>query len=423
MNRHACAVLCSIVILFGAGTGALAAADKFNLKPGARGKTCLTCHVAFQEKLKDPSLHTPVKRGECSACHNPHTSSHSKLLDADANKVCQTCHAKLVPEQAASVHAVVAQGQCVACHDPHGSKYKNNLKIAGSALCFGCHKEMGAALPALKHHHPPVDKDCLNCHTPHASAGNVKLLKDKVTALCVRCHKTDKPIFAKQHMNYPVAASRCTSCHDPHGSDRSGILYNTVHQPVAAKMCNQCHEDPGSPNALKTKKAGFELCKACHSAMVRESFEKTRLHWPVAGKNGCEGCHSPHAAKEKGLLREKTATLCGSCHSDTVQRSSAVKTKHRPVADGQCTLCHSPHASNNAFFLVQAQLPDLCGQCHDWKKHQTHPLGDQIRDPRNKNLSVDCSSCHYAHGTDFKRILPYATITETCVQCHEKYRR
>src|SRR3989304_1449245 len=49
--------------------------DKFRLKPGAKGKVCLTCHEAFKEKLKLPFLHTPVKAGDCSDCHNPPTPS------------------------------------------------------------------------------------------------------------------------------------------------------------------------------------------------------------------------------------------------------------------------------------------------------------------------------------------------------------
>lgn len=423
MNKQLSILWCCMAVSVLVSGTALSAQNKFNLKPGAQGTICLTCHVTFKEKLSAPSVHTPVKRGECSACHNPHTSSHGRLLDADTDKVCFTCHAQIIPANAKSLHAVVAKGQCVLCHDPHSAKNKNNLKAAGTALCYGCHKEMGATLASVKHRHPPVERDCLNCHTPHASVGSEKLLRSDVTALCVRCHKTDKPIFARQHMNYPVAKSLCTSCHDPHGSNNAGFLYNTVHKPVAARMCGQCHEDPSSPNALQTKKTGFELCRTCHSTMVNETFAKSVLHWPVAGKNGCISCHSPHAAKEKGLLKEKTSVLCGTCHAGTLARLGKVKTQHQPVTEGQCTLCHAPHASDNTFFLVKSSTPDLCGTCHDWRKHSTHPLGDAVRDPRNTNLSVDCTSCHYAHGTDFKRILPYATITEQCVQCHEKYRR
>ncbi|RJR16657.1 MAG: cytochrome C, partial [Nitrospiraceae bacterium] len=55
--------------------------NKFRLKTGAKGDICLKCHEPFREKLKARFVHTPVKIGECSGCHNPHTSPEGKLLD------------------------------------------------------------------------------------------------------------------------------------------------------------------------------------------------------------------------------------------------------------------------------------------------------------------------------------------------------
>ena len=49
-----------------AATGWVAAApveDKFHLKTGAKGKVCLGCHTDFEDKLKLPSVHTPVTAG------------------------------------------------------------------------------------------------------------------------------------------------------------------------------------------------------------------------------------------------------------------------------------------------------------------------------------------------------------------------
>src|SRR6266702_7402420 len=111
--------------------GALAFAQdntlKFKLKPGANGKLCLQCHPAFEETLKKPFVHTPLKNGECTGCHSPHASSHGKMLSADADSICQTCHAALIPKDAGSTHKVVAEGKCMKCHDPHASNSKYNL--------------------------------------------------------------------------------------------------------------------------------------------------------------------------------------------------------------------------------------------------------------------------------------------------------
>ncbi len=410
-------------LALGAGASAEAQQNKFRLKPGAQGKICLNCHVAFQEKLKQPFLHTPVKAGECSGCHNPHASAHGKMLEAETNKICFKCHAGVLPEKARSTHTVVAEGNCIKCHDPHSAKNKFNLLASGNELCFGCHKNMGDTVKKVKFKHSPVEKGCLNCHSPHASAKSVALLKEDVPGLCMKCHKAGTPTFQKQHMNYPVEKKRCTTCHDPHGSDRAGVLLTTIHRPVASKMCNQCHEDPGSPNPFATRRAGLELCKGCHSNMVNDALGKNRIHWPVVDKTGCVRCHNPHASKEKSLLKASMINLCGECHADSLDRMKRADTKHMPVKEGLCMTCHAPHASNNVFLFEQATTMDLCKTCHDFSTHQTHPIGPKVLDPRNKNASVACPSCHATHGTENKHMLYYPTATEMCVQCHAQYGR
>lgn len=396
---------------------------KFKLKPGANGKLCLGCHTAFKEKLAKPFIHTPLKQGDCTGCHSPHTSSHGKLLTADADRICDTCHKSMVPTGARSVHKVVAEGGCRKCHDPHAADNKFNLVKGGNDLCFECHKGMAETITKVKFKHNPVTKGCLVCHDPHASGKAEFLLKNGVPALCVGCHKTDLPSFVKKHMGYPVANARCTGCHDPHGSDMPGILYTNVHKPVANKMCNQCHAEAASADPLKTKKGGYELCRGCHSDLVNTMFAKNRMHWPILGKEGCLSCHNPHASKQKGLLKADSLTVCGRCHQDTIRRQEKSETKHQPIKDGKCTACHDPHASDNLYLSKQANTIDLCGTCHDWQKHSTHPIGEKIHDPRNKNLTLQCLSCHRSHGTEYKHFIPFSTTSELCVQCHEKFKR
>ena len=396
---------------------------KFKLKPGASGKLCLNCHVDLQDTVKKPFVHTPLKKGDCVGCHSPHTSSHGKLLAAETGNICSLCHKGMIPAAARSVHKVVAEGNCMKCHDPHASTIKYNLVKGGNDLCFGCHKEMGETVAKAKFKHSPVGKGCLTCHDPHASAKGPFLLKNDVPALCVGCHKTDKPLFMKAHMNYPVANSRCTSCHDPHGSDVAGILYNNVHKPVSRKMCNQCHEEPTSATPLKMKRVGMETCKACHSDMLTRTLGKNRVHWPLFSKKGCLTCHNPHASQRKGLLVGNMINVCGSCHKDTIRRQEKSVTKHKPIMEGNCIACHDPHSSDNLFLANNSSIIDLCGKCHDWQKHSTHPIGDKLKDPRNKNLTMQCLSCHRSHGTEHQHFIPFATTSELCTQCHESFKR
>jgi predicted CXXCH cytochrome family protein len=308
-------------------------------------------------------------------------------------------------------------------HDPHAAEHASNLLEDGDELCFACHKELGAAVTAAKFRHSPVQQGCLTCHGPHGSDKAVALLKNGVPGLCVTCHKPNTPSFQARHMNYPVAAANCTSCHDPHGSNQPALLLNSVHAPVASRTCNVCHDAPSSATPFATKQPGYELCRGCHSEMVSATLAKGRLHWPVADKRGCVNCHNPHAAKYDKLLETKGAELCRSCHADTLKKIAATQVKHKPVVDGECMSCHSPHGSDGAHLAGQPSMIKLCTSCHDYAQHSAHPIGDEAVDPRNKNLRVDCLSCHKGHGTEYKWMLLNATSKELCTRCHKKFAR
>jgi predicted CXXCH cytochrome family protein len=397
--------------------------DKFRLKPGGEINLCIECHADFREKLKRPFVHTPVKGGKCSECHNPHTSSHGKLLASESRRICFSCHGALIPKNAVSSHKVVVEGNCTKCHDPHGGNNKYSLSKTANQLCLDCHKNIGGASGKIKFKHDPVEKGCVNCHNPHASSKNEFLLKEGVPNLCLKCHRTNTAVFAKQHVNYPVGTAKCTVCHDVHGSNKGGILFDTTHRPVANKMCNQCHFEPTSSNPFQTKKGGFELCRGCHNTLMNDIFNKNRIHWPLMDKDGCLNCHNPHASSQKGLINNSMLKLCGKCHSDTIARQEGSATKHSPVMNGECMACHTPHASNDTLLFNKSSVIEICGTCHEWQKHSSHPIGEKFVDPRNKNLRLQCLSCHRTHGTEHKNMLTFATITTLCTQCHEQFKR
>lgn len=406
---------------------------EFKLKAGAKGKICLKCHETFKETLKRRYVHPLLKKGECTGCHVPHTSSHKKLLTAGSNKLCQNCHTEVLPEKARSTHGIVVEGNCKNCHDSHGSDNKSILIKSGNGLCLDCHKDMSDNVGNLRFKHKSLDKGkgCLNCHNPHASAKSNFLLERDVPFLCMKCHKTNKLTFKRQHMNYNVAKSNCNSCHDPHGSNTRGIIFDVAHAGVAKRKCTECHQKPTAPNPLKTKKQTTELCRECHKDMVAQTFNKNRVHWPLVDNVGCLNCHSPHATKQQKLLKGSIVDVCGKCHSDTVklQEWSINNPKNKklcePVKTGNCISCHSPHASDNVLLITQPSITaDLCGRCHEWQTHSTHPIGEKVIDPRDKNLTMGCLSCHKACGTGNKPdMLTFDTTYELCIQCHPERRR
>ena len=395
---------------------------RFRLKPGASGELCLECHADFQEVIRQPSVHTPVKDGECASCHSPHAADHGKLLAASPEAICATCHGSMIPEGAASSHQAVAEGRCVSCHDPHASPNKSNLIRAGNDLCLECHAEMKASLASATHRHAPVDRDCLGCHDPHSSKESKSLLRKEPPSLCLDCHKPGQPGFAQAHMSYPVAGSDCSSCHDPHGSGNAGILWATVHAPVRSRMCGQCHGEAAA-GQVTLKRPGSDLCRGCHNDLVLEIGSKSRVHWPVLDRAACANCHEPHASKTTGLLSGPQKQLCGSCHQDSIARQDRSPTKHPPVDEGECTTCHLPHASDATFLFVSADDKEACGTCHDWSAHSAHPIGEEAVDQRNANLRVDCGSCHRSHGTTFKHFAHADVKGDLCMQCHTQITR
>lgn len=397
--------------------------SKYNLKPGAKGKVCLSCHSDFQQTMAKPFVHSPVKAGECSDCHSPHASSHGKLLAADPDQICATCHADVVPPGAKSAHPDALGGRCTKCHDPHASESKHQLLAKGSELCFQCHADLGKAVAAASHKHGPVEKSCLGCHTPHASKDSPHLLVKAAPALCVECHATGGAGFKTAHLNYPVATADCASCHDPHGSSRKGILWASVHQPVADRMCATCHLEAGSPDALKVKKSGIDGCRGCHSEMINETMGLNRVHWPVLDRTACLNCHRPHASKARKLLKGTEPQVCGSCHPRAVKQAQESAFKHQPVADGECSMCHSAHGSNAVLLFTADDSTALCSTCHDWKEHSSHPIGEKAIDPRNRNLPLDCLSCHNSHGSGFQYLTWQDKKMDLCVTCHEDFRR
>ena len=404
-------------------TPAAAQDAKFKLKPGAAGKVCLSCHADFEDVVAQPFVHTPVKSGKCVDCHSPHASDHGKLLEEEPDRICATCHQGLIPKDAKSVHAPVLQGKCVKCHDPHASKNKDQLRLAGNALCVDCHKDVGEAAEKSAFKHAPVQKNCLGCHDPHASQVSTSLLAKAVPDLCVGCHNPSLPIVARAHGGYPVAKAQCTSCHDPHGSGNSGILWASVHKPVANRACAQCHEEATSADPTKTRKSGSDLCRGCHNDLYNETFAKNRIHWPVVDAKACSNCHSPHAAKTAKLLKAPPKVLCGTCHGDAVRRQEKSVTKHPPIEEGDCATCHAPHSSDTEFLFVEKTSLDVCSNCHDWQKHSAHPIGEKAIDPRNRNLTVDCLSCHRTHGSPFQHFTHFDSKAELCTQCHTQMAR
>ncbi|KPJ77529.1 MAG: hypothetical protein AMJ54_07915 [Deltaproteobacteria bacterium SG8_13] len=434
MFQHRIIIFAILLLALCALPAAAASTTKqdFKLRAGARGEACLTCHTDFAEKMEQTHLHPLVKAKDCTSCHQSHASSHEGLLTAAPTRLCLECHAEILPKEFNSAHSIVVTGNCQQCHDSHGSAYPSILTQEGDRVCFECHADIGQKTQNARFKHEPVDmeKGCLNCHRPHASEKQNHLLKAAPPTLCLDCHRTNEARFKRKHNNYRVDDFACSDCHSPHGSDRRGIIYETAHAPLAEGNCAACHNPPGSARQTTLKKQGMQLCRQCHERWIDRQTGNNRVHWPMLTENGCNTCHTPHASREEKLVRGTPVQVCGKCHADTValqERSKKGRKDEKlcePVRQGQCNRCHAPHGGRQVLLFETSSSIELCGRCHEWQTHSTHPIGETVIDTRNKNLTLDCLSCHRGCGTaDNPMMLSFATTYDLCVSCHVDRRR
>jgi predicted CXXCH cytochrome family protein len=173
---------------------------------------CLGCHVSVLDPAPGSgSLHAPVRgEGSCLDCHVGHASAAKSLVVSDLQATCYRCHAqeitladgRRIPDvkaqlaAASSIHEPVAKGDCGACHAAHSSPHGDLLakpfpralyadfSQPAIELCFGCHdarlataeRTEGTAFRDgdrnLHHVHTRGKKGrtCALCHESHASA-------------------------------------------------------------------------------------------------------------------------------------------------------------------------------------------------------------------------------------------------------------
>ncbi|MEW5772455.1 MAG: cytochrome c3 family protein [Thermodesulfobacteriota bacterium] len=153
---------------------------------------------------------------------------------------------------------------------------------------------------------------------------------------------------------------------------------------------------------------GFENCLTCHAEIKRLVGAKAG-HSPFR-EFRCGSCHTPHASREKGLLKDEVADLCRDCHRDLKADMGPDRT-HRPFAEGRCLSCHSPHAAENPKLLVK-RGGDLCFGCHS-KDQGGFAASTQHRPAREGR----CLSCHRPHGSEHDA-LAAKDRAELCVSCH-----
>ena len=162
------------------------------------------------------------------------------------------------------------------------------------------------------------------------------------------------------------------------------------------------------------------LCFSCHKkddyTYVDDILHEKGLD------NRCNLCHSYHASDNANLIVNE-ADVCIECHEKTetrtVEMERTLKTVEcGPVRERKCFDCHLPGHSDQPLGYRGDGI-EMCARCHKSEHSSTHPVGNDIIDPRN-GQPVTCISCHSMHASRSDYMLTHDRNRTLCIQCHKK---
>ncbi len=407
--------LCSLLFLVWSG---FAYAQSDDLKEKIPD-LCYKCHVKLKESLSRSYVHFPFKDGKCIACHDAHTSDARGLVKEGINPLCLSCHEGIKKALKKNfVHHVLKKGVCTDCHYAHSGENKHLLVKAQRDLCWGCHEPLKDQLKKSYTHKPFREGECASCHDPHASSEENQI-RDIPNKLCKSCH-TAKCKIGNASITSAIEKLSCDECHSGHSSNTSGLLGPYGHTAFLDKKCEQCHNPIVADKKITTKISGKDLCFSCHKKDTTK-LKEGDVHINDA-KGGCTLCHSYHASKKKNLT-VKESLSCFTCHQNTEKRTILMEKALKsircvPVKARKCFECHlPPHSLNPLYF--KADKIQTCSRCHTQQHKVTHPLGEDVKDPRN-GQPITCITCHGMHSSKAEFMLLFDAKRQLCIQCHKK---
>jgi len=295
--------------------------------------------------------------------HNLSTSGPGEVRSSTEADICVFCHAPhtSVGQVPLWNHRMSATG-----YTPYSSdtlRAKVGQPTGSSKLCLSCH-DGTVALGLVGNRSTAIP---MRQGTGAMPAGRSRLGTDLSGHHPISFTYDTGLVSSKGELHDPMTLSRevrldrqsqlqCTSCHDPH-SDRNGKFL--VKDNTASALCVECH-------AVK------EWESSVHATSSATWNGAGRNPWPnTKGKtvaaNGCENCHTTHAAGIKPQLLKfpKPEDNCLVCHNGSVAtkniavefnktsghtasgltaRDSTLTSLKSSSQHVSCVDCHDPHS-------------------------------------------------------------------------------
>lgn len=280
---------CALVLISGGMLGLLSPTVAVAAEKGA---SCVSCHEK-QVKSFNSSFHAKIwqSANDCQTCHG-NTDKHqqdpsSKTSIISFNKgggrsaeelsqQCLNCHQKSAHLALWDMGAHKKNDvSCIACHDIHAPR----STVKQPEVCFTCHREVRSDANKISHH-PIIEGKvkCSDCHNTHGTQTKHMIRAENTNQLCYKCHADKRGPFVWEH---PPVEEDCMICHTSHGSRHETLLVERVQN-----LCQDCHDASGHPGYPNDATFGFGGTPAGKSPTAASAGYQAR----VVGRS-CLSCH------------------------------------------------------------------------------------------------------------------------------------
>jgi len=216
-----------LLLVLACGLPVAAAEHPVPLPKDVQDKNCLECH---DDKTKGKAVHSAIQMG-CSTCHSVKTTGDTTTVElvAPKNELCFTCHDKSKEEV---LHKPYEQGQCTTCHDPHSSDFPKQTRAETNSLCLACH-----ANRTIK-----GDKVTLFGTQEISAADFGEIPKILPTDTAQIGHPfASHPVAGMPDPTDPAKKISCLSCHEQHAAAQQSLV-RTAKNDKNGDICNSCHQ-------------------------------------------------------------------------------------------------------------------------------------------------------------------------------------
>ena len=334
---------------------------------------CNDCHSSHI--IKAQKAETMISNQVCLKCHDTDKAfktvngqkvslkinTSDFINSAHKNFTCNKCHVEVTPESKTVRPCLpVKKVDCSICHQAvsdlyiksgHGQAYfgkKSNAPYCTD--CHGTHKVLSRYDDLSATNRASIPKLCGKCHNKNGKAVINTHLKE-IDAFS----DYSSSVHGKGLMEKGLLASAvCTDCHTSHNILKESDPNSTVNPEHIPSTCGACH-----------KKIYNEYISSDHSILNNTEDKK----FPT-----CANCHTAHRVTEidKDEFLTQITLQCGSCHKKLSE--TYMETYHGKaytlgyLKAARCSDCNGAHnilnMKNPESSVGQKNIVKTCKKCH-----------------------------------------------------------